>query len=269
MIEIRTNGFYVFRRFIPFYGLLLSAGFAAGILLAIPRAKILKLPFSEVVYSAVFAAIGGILGAKLLCILTSFRYIAEYHLSVIDVIRNGFVFYGGLIGGISGLFLYTKLYQLSGMTYFALYAPSVPLGHALGRIGCLLSGCCFGLPTEGAFSVVYYSAIDGNTPLNTALFPIQLTEAFCLIGIYVVSETVFYTVKKRGAAVFTYLFSYTVCRFILEFFRGDSIRGVYFHFSLSQYISVALFAAGLAFLIYEGKKNRKSARKRRGRSRDP
>ena len=101
-MEIKVNGFNIFGREIPFYGLLFVLGFAVAVLTAIPKARRMKLPFTEIACSAVFAGVGGILGAKLLSVLTSINYIIEYHISFLDVVRNGFVFYGGLIGGALG-----------------------------------------------------------------------------------------------------------------------------------------------------------------------
>lgn len=257
MITISINSFTVFGREIPFYGILMVVGFGIAALTAIPKAKKLKLPLSEVAYSAIFAIIGGILGAKLLSILTSINYIIEYKLSFLDVIQNGFVFYGGLIGGAFALFLYTKIYKLKTSTYFDLYAAGTALGHAFGRIGCLFSGCCFGIETNSAFSVIYTSSVDPNTPLNTPLLPIPLIEAMCLVGIFILSELVFYGIKKPTASTYCYGFCYSITRFTLEFFRGDEVRGLWGYLSTSQYISISIFilcSVLLAVQIYKSRK---------------
>ncbi len=241
-MEIQVNSFRVFGKEIPFYGLLFVFGFAVAVVTAIPKARKMKLPFSEIACSGVFAGVGGILGAKLLSVLTSINYIIEYHLSLLDILQNGFVFYGGLIGGAAGLLVYAKAFRAPVLPYCDLYAAGTALGHAFGRVGCLLSGCCYGVPHAGGFSVIYRHAIDPNTPLGTPLLPIQLIESFCLIAIYLACEAAFYFGKRRGASAAVYALSYSVVRFVLEFFRGDLVRGVWGGLSTSQYISLAIFA---------------------------
>lgn len=240
-MEIKINGFNIFGREIPFYGLLFVLGFAVAVLTAIPKLRRKGLPFTELACSAVFAGVGGILGAKLLSVLTSIKYIIEYHISFFDIIQNGFVFYGGVIGGACGLFLYAKVFHEPILCYFDLFAAGTALGHSLGRVGCLFSGCCYGIPTTGNFYVIYRSAIDPNTPLGLRLLPVQLIESFCLVAIFVLCEFAFYFGKKRGISAAFYAFSYAVTRFVLEFFRGDLVRGLWGGLSTSQYISIGIF----------------------------
>ena len=93
----------------------------------------------DIVCAAVFAGILGIVGAKLLFVLTSIDYIIEYKIPFTEIVKNGFVFYGGLLGGVFGLWLYCKIYKLPLKCFTDVFAVSIPLGHAVGRIGCFLS----------------------------------------------------------------------------------------------------------------------------------
>lgn len=257
-MEIKVSSFSLFGKEIPFYGILFIVGFAVAVVTAIPKARKMKLPITGLICSGVFAGVGGILGAKLLSVLTSIRYIIEYKIPFLDIIQNGFVFYGGLIGGALGLFIFTKAFRAPVLQYFDLFAAGAALGHAFGRIGCLFSGCCYGLPTSGGFYVIYRHAIDPNVPLGVPLLPIQLIESFCLVAIYIVSEIAFYRGKRAGISAAVYALSYATARFILEFFRGDPVRGVWGGLSTSQYISLAivLFCCALLFYLrFRRKKN--------------
>ncbi len=254
MIIIEYSSFQLFGREIAFYGLLMISGFAVAAVSAIPRAKKLGVNGWEVVYSGIFAGIGGILGAKFLSVLTSLNLIVSHKIPFVDIIRNGFVFYGGLLGGAAGIFIYAKSYKLSVVRYFDLFAPGVPLGHAFGRIGCLLSGCCYGIPVSNGISVVYISAADPATPLSTPLLPVQLIEACLLLIIYAAAECVFYKSKRSGIASVVYLSAYSAARFVLEFFRADAERGVLLGLSTSQYISLLIFVVCVATVIYGLKK---------------
>ncbi len=240
--------FTVFNRDIPYYGILMVCGFLIGGLLAVFRCKKYGIDKWEMVYASIFATVGGIIGAKLLSILTSINYIIEYNLSFLDVMQNGFVFYGGLIGGFIGLFIYVKVFHCDAMKYFNIFAVSVPFGHALGRIGCFLSGCCYGIELDSPISFTYTQSYDPNTPLNVPLLPIQLIESGCLFLLYIVLAILFHKCNKKSICFYTYLFAYPTIRFVLEFFRGDLIRGVYL-LSTSQWISLAIILATLTYLI--------------------
>ncbi len=258
-ITILYSNFKILGKEIPFYGLLMIFGFALAIIAAIPRAKKLGIPISEIIYSAIFTVIGALSGAKLLAILTSIQYIIPYLKnggSILAIIQGGFVFYGGFIGGFLALFLYTKAYKEPFGKYIQMYAPSVPLGHLFGRIGCLFGGCCYGMPVSEnfPFSVVYQFVDEGYwsmvsvVPEQTYL-PIQLIEALSLIVVYVIAEYTFYKSDKKFLPTYIYLFSYGVLRFTLEFFRGDAERGFFLGLSTSQIISLLILSVSAYFLI--------------------
>lgn len=240
-------------------------GFLLGGFMAIWRGKKYGVKKMDVVYAACFAAGGGFLGAKLLAILTFIPQMAAGKVSILDLLTGGFVFYGGLIGGIGGLFLYVKIYKCKVIQYFDIFAPSVPLGHAVGRMGCFFAGCCYGmeLPAGSTFSLIYpeWYARYG-TPVGTPLLPMQLIEAFSLLVLYAVLEILFYRTKRSGISLFTYIFAYGILRFVLEFFRGDLIRGIGGGLSTSQWISLALIVCATVALVLlylsEHKKNKRS-----------
>lgn len=253
MIVIKSSYFKLFGKEIPYYGILFVVGFAVAVLISLYNTKKLNIDKWEVAYGGVFAGIGGIIGAKALSIITSFKIIIKNHLSLLHIMKNGFVFYGGLLGGIFGLFVYCKAFKLSFHDYCELFAPGVPLGHALGRIGCLFSGCCFGKSVNYGFSVVYKFSANPNTPLDTPLLPVQLIEAICLILIFIACEIEVLKVPQKKLSAYTYIFSYSIIRFILEFFRNDLERGVYL-LSTSQYISIMLFIGTMVFFVLDMKK---------------
>lgn len=249
-----VSDFNLFDKELPWYGVLFVAGLLLGGFASSMRCKRRGMPREEAVYAACFGGIGGVIGAKLLSVLTSINYIIEYNLSFMDVMRNGFVFYGGLIGGFFGILIYCRIYKLKLADYLDIFAVSVPLGHSLGRIGCFLSGCCFGVevPGGGFFTVTYTEAwgVPIGTPTGVPLLAVQLIEALCLIVLYVVLETIFRKTEKRGVCTYVYLFSYATIRFVLEFFRGDTVRGFILGMSTSQFISLLLIVIAAASIVF-------------------
>ncbi len=246
----------VFGRDIPVYGICFYAGIflaSAAAVLICPKKKIERF---DLVCSAVYTMIGAMIGAKLLFIAVSIRQIIQLEIPLEAVIKGGFVFYGGLLGGAAGLIIYLRQFKLPALPFLDLYAFALPLGHAVGRVGCFFAGCCYGLPYDGPISCTYVSTA-GMTPLGVPLFPIQLLEAALLVALFSV-QCVSICIKPgaQGVQVCTYCFVYPVIRFTLEFFRGDAERGEIGVLSTSQIVSVIIIVACAAYIfIIKNRKN--------------
>lgn len=238
----------IFGKEIPIYGICYLLGIFASAIVASLICRRKNLPKYEIVYSAVFTAIGGLVGAKILFILINLKYVIENNIPFEMLMKGGFVFYGGFIGGVLGLLIYTKMFKLKFSDFAGIYATVIPLGHAIGRIGCLFGGCCYGIPYDGAFAITYTETL-GNTPLNTPLLPVQGMEAFCLLALFFVLLIIYFKCNGAWLSVGAYLTGYSVIRFVLEYLRYDAERGGLWLFSTSQWISIALFAVGTAVII--------------------
>ena len=245
----------IFGKEIPLYGLLFYAGIAVAAALAFLFCKKDKsLPLFDLACSATYAMIGAMIGAKVLFVAVSIDQIIEYQLSLVDVIKGGFVFYGGFIGGFAGLLIYCKQFKMRLSQFADIYATVIPLGHAIGRVGCYFAGCCYGMPYDGPLHVVYHETV-GMTPLETPLFPVQLLEAACLLVLFAILAVVFLRGHK-GKTPWLYCIFYGVIRFVVEFFRGDGERGVFLGISTSQWISVGIIAVAAALFILRLKKDK-------------
>lgn len=169
------------------------------------------------------------MGAKILYLLTiSPEVQARAILNQNFWLGGGFVFYGGFILGAIFTFFYARFKQIP-LRSLEFLVPVVLLTHAIGRIGCFLAGCCFGEKTEFFWSIHMHGA-DRH--------PVQLLESITLFILF------FWILKRYKAdkSVFIpYLFFYAVIRFLLEFLRGDEVRGVYSGgLSTSQFVSIGL-----------------------------
>ncbi len=241
----------VFGKVIPLYGICFYTGIAIAVAVALLITKKRRLPRWEIVYSAIYCMIGAMIGAKLLFLAVSIDEIIQYKLSLLSVIKGGFVFYGGLIGGALGLFIYAWQYKLSLRPYLDVYAVVLPLGHAIGRVGCFFGGCCYGIPYDGPGCVIYEETA-GMTPLNVPLLPVQLIEAAALLLLFGMQLYLYYKyhdTKIKALLVWTYAIAYSVIRFVLEYFRGDGIRGKLLWFSTSQWISVVILLGAVAAIL--------------------
>ena len=212
---------------------------------------------NEIIVLLLVSAMGILLGSHVLYALTNLpallRYLSESaNLSLGDWFRGllpyvgGAVFYGGLLGGLAAGALYLRIRRLPFAAYADIAAPAIPLFHAFGRIGCFLGGCCYGIPWEGGITYTRALSPEAN---GVARFPVQLLESALLFALFLLLAALFRRGALRAKLLALYLAVYAVLRFLLEFLRGDAIRGVYFGLSTSQWISLAiLLALGVAAL---------------------
>ncbi len=237
------------------YGLMIAIGILAAYLTVEYRAKKKNMKYELIFNLTIWCAIGGILGAKLLYILTQLKSIIADPSSLLGEFAEGFVVYGGIIGGIFAGYLFCRKYKLNFLKYFDLVMPSIALAQGFGRIGCLLAGCCYGLETKSAFSLVFPNS--DYAPQDVHLVPTQPISSVLDFLNFFVLVYLSRKVKADGQVAGFYLVFYSVGRFILEFFRGDLERGSIAGISTSQFISIFLFILGAAIILITGLRSKK------------
>lgn len=254
---------YIFGKQIPTYSVCAIAGGIAMVIFCalmcrFPRKKAaVKVDMQDMMLMLLYAGLGLLVGAKLFYAIFSIDFQYNEFLSFFQnlwewlklIVSGGLVFYGGLIGAAAGGLFYILHYKtpLSEMADIAF--AGVPLFHAFGRIGCFLGGCCYGAEYHGAFSIVYPNGSLGGAPAGVELFPVQLAESALNLILWAALFTVYRKTERRWLVSGLYLTCYGVIRFILEYFRGDTIRGSLGDFSSSQFISIFIVAAGIFLLI--------------------
>ena len=238
---------------ISIYGLLILIGIFFGSLIAIHLGKRRNQKSEDILFASAYACIGLIIGGKLLYILVNLSTLIKYAdillaspSKIVAVLSGGFVFYGGFIGVILGIFIYCKQYKLSYIDVLETIVPVIPFIHAFGRIGCFYVGCCYGKPYSGPFHIVYH--YSDSAPNNIALFPVQILESGLNILSFFIILLFTLKIRKRFVTIGMYLVTYSIIRFILEFYRGDLERGFLFSISTSQWISIFCLPIGLYFM---------------------
>ena len=249
----------VFGLRIPTYGLCMMGGLYLVTILAMIGAKKKNIRPELVIVVAAMTLVGAVGGAGLLYIIVTYN-IEEIITRLLNgTLTVGLVFYGGLIGGIIGAFVGGKMAKIDLLELEDVIVPYVPLGHAIGRIGCLLAGCCHGMEYDG-FGAVYYKNLmpEMLTEINpnVGYFPVQPLEAFLDIIIMIVLLISVRKKHERYDLLFNYLLMYAIMRFGTEMLRGDAIRGIKI-LSTSQWISVALIVLFFVRLIYKKVKAKK------------
>ena len=201
------------------YGFMIAVGILAAWITIDFRAARQKLDRDCVFYLIIWCLVGGICGAKLLYWITEWKSILKNPGFLLDSIADGFVVYGGIIGGILAGWLYCRHKKISFLKYFDLAVPSVALAQGFGRIGCLLAGCCYGSETSGFFSITFRTS--DFAPNNVALIPTQIYSSILDFVHFGVLLLIARHKKSDGQVAACYLIFYSLGRFVLEFFRGD------------------------------------------------
>ena len=228
------------------YGLMIALGILAAYITAEYRARKYKLEDEHVLYLVIWCVIGGFACAKLLFWITEWKSFAADPWYYFKNMADGFVVYGGIIGGILSGYLYCRRKRLAFLQYFDLVMPSIALAQGFGRIGCFLAGCCYGREADSLFSITF--AHSDFAPNGVPLIPTQIYSSLLDFIHFVFLLYVAKHKKADGQVAACYLICYGIGRFILEFFRGDLERGSVGVLSTSQFISVFAAAAGVALM---------------------
>lgn len=253
----------------PTYGLCVLAGGLAGLLAAWriaaggpASAGSSKGEAENAVYIYVMGAVGAICGAKALYLATVLPVLArdlpllatEPALFVHKHISSGFVLYGGLAGGALAAKLTARQHKAPLSRYYPALLPALALACGIGRIGCFLAGCCYGVEAPPGCPIAVVFPPGSAAPSGVPLVPTQLIEAaFDLLlapAILLVSRRP----RLAPLALHIHLIAYSAMRFVLEFHRGDAIRGFWLGLSTSQWAAIAVLAAALADIAARGRK---------------
>ncbi len=234
------------------YGVLLALAYLAGLQMAVVRGRRQGLDATRLMDLGIYLIIAALVGAKLMLVLVDFNYFRTQPRELLSLVRAGGVFYGGLLAALGATVFLVRRYQLPLWTTTDLFAPGIALGHVIGRLGCLLAGCCYGKPTSVPWAITFtdpVASMNVGTPLGVPLHPTQLYDA----GAELVILIYLLTTERMGRpfpgrTFWQYMVLYGVSRFIIEFYRGDD-RGMLFGFSTSQIVSMIIVPVAILMLV--------------------
>lgn len=193
----------------------------------------------------VASMIGLFIGAKLFgCLSGLYCALGMGESITVDTIVNtGIVFYGGLFGMLIIFYMCLKMSSDGIKNYSAMdiLAVTIPLFHMISRVGCFLAGCCFGIQCKSFFSI-FQTVIDQGAEVSAWRIPVQLVEALFNLGLFLYLLRILRKPMWREKHILLqYLMIYSSGRFLLEFIRGDTVRGVINGISFSQLISISIW----------------------------
>ncbi|MBN2097893.1 MAG: prolipoprotein diacylglyceryl transferase [Candidatus Omnitrophica bacterium] len=200
------------------YGLMLALAFITATYLAKEEAQRQGIAADKIVDLSLGLAICGVLGARLLYILQNLKFYLASPLEIIKLNQGGLSFYGGLFAASIFAVIFLKQKQLPWLGTLNLLSPYLALGQAIGRIGCFLNGCCYGI----------------------AGVPVQLYSALGLLLIFII--------LRLRMSFLLYCLLYSLFRFLIEFLRADNLR-IWANLTLHQLISLGIFIIALVIWL--------------------
>lgn len=234
---------------VTWYGIFVVSGFLLGLWTAGRRASADGMSAETVADLGIWLMLSGIAGARLFHVVIYWReeFANAPIWRIAAVYQGGLVYYGGLLGACLATVVYVRRRKLALWPLADVLAPSILLGHALGRIGCWINGCCYGSPTDLPWAAHYPA---GSLAPEGAIHPVQLYEAVLNVGGYGLLAWLYRRRKFPGQVFASYLVLYGILRFAAEFFRGDyEIRYAGGWATRGQLTSLLVLAVGL--VLYE------------------
>jgi phosphatidylglycerol:prolipoprotein diacylglycerol transferase len=199
----------------------------------------------------VYGILAALLMSKMWLIFSAWDYYIAHPGEIFSraTFQSAGTFYGGILGGILWVILYTRFQKMPLLAVLDVVAAPIALGHAIGRIGCFVAGCCYGKPTSLPWGVTFTSPVAqtiAGTPLHVSLHPTQLYEAGAEFLNFLLLIWLGARQRFIGQLIGAYFVLYGSERSAIEFFRGDPGRTMMFHDSVSlmQIVSVGVIIAG-------------------------
>ena len=247
---IQIGSFYL-----PTYGVILAIAYLVGIWMLRRKARAEGLPEQKIFDFSLYVLAAAILGAKALLVIVEWRHYASNPRNLVEVLRSGGVFYGGLIAATTVGIWYMKRHRLPAWKVADMGAPSIALGEAIGRWGCFAAGCCYGKPTDGPLGVRFTDPFAHDavgTPLDVPLHPTQIYLSINAFLIFLILQWAYRRRTFDGEVFWLYVLLYAITRGLIENFRGDSVRGFLIPgvLSTSQFIGLIGAAAAVGMLVF-------------------
>ncbi len=229
------------------YGLMLALGVLSASFLTAQEAFKRGIP-KDVVYDLAFwVVLWGILGARLFYCLLNFDYFLQFPLEILMLQKGGLAWQGSLLTGALAGILFIRKKKLPLWTVLDIAAPFIALGHAIGRVGCFLNGCCYGqAPAWGVYFPVWHQR----------LIPTQIYMSFGELAVFLILRVLQQRGgQPQGRLFLLYLLLSSVERFIVEFYRADHVV-LWGGLSIFQYICAGIVILALvinSFLPHQHK----------------
>ena len=255
------------------YGVMIALAFITAILLAMKEAKKSGEDPERILDLSLYVILGALIGGRLGYVLTNLDYYMKNLMKILYFRQGGLSFLGGFLVAYFLCWLYVKRTKISFWKYADIAAPSIALGIGIGRIGCFLNGCCYGVVSENYgikfpslhMPPVYLQQLkDGliasGSSYTLPVIPTQLYSSLCdgFLIFFILLWMKKYK-KYDGFLFLSFLILYSISRFTIEFFRFyENNYKVFNLLTITQTILIGVFLVSLVFMNILKKKSKKT-----------
>ncbi len=237
---------------VPTYGVLTAVGLLAALALLVLQARRLRLRADKVWNLGLTAILAALIGARLLLVVMHFDVFRAhpYWILGLATIPGAWIAVGGAAIGVSAAVLYALAEGLPLLRTADAAAPAVALGFAINRIGAFCAGLDWGTPTRLPWGVTYRSIVAYlwyQTPRGVTLHPVQLYDAVASLAILILLLLLPH--RRDGEIAGVWLFLYGLCRFFVEFWRGNAQHVLGGALTVAQLLAVAAVLTGGALWL--------------------
>lgn len=221
---------------VAWYGIMVALAVLTLVLWALWSVKKgAKVSYDKVITAAIVGIVSGIVFSRLLHVIDFWDYFMEHPGEIIG--GSGLTIYGAVLGAALGIWIYSRFAKIS-FGYFAdMLAPGIILAQAVGRVGCTLNGCCYGIETD-VFCAIIYTNPESNGPIGIPVHPTQVYEIIYNLIVFGVLLALRKRFRPDGSLFLIYLTFYAAWRLGIDFIR----EGTNFLFGLheAQIISIVV-----------------------------
>jgi len=240
--------------FLPTYGVLVALGFLLGLWITVRLARRAGLPEDKISSLVIYCALAGLAGAKLFMFFFDWRifWTDPHEIFSLSTLRAAGVYQGGFLVALIVAILYIRRTGLPLLETCDIFSPGIAIAHAIGRMGCLAAGCCWGRETHVPWAITFRNPDAHDMSGTPLLVPLQPTQIYESIANVLIFAFLYWRIRKTHVAgeIFGwYLILYSMARFIIEFYRVHE-QGTYGGLSLTQWIAIGTLAGGAALLTW-------------------
>ena len=232
---------------IGWHGVLMFLGIVVGVVLTLRLAKKAGIAEDTIITGAILGVVLGLIGARLVHVIDSWEIYSKDLVKILAFHEGGLAWYGGLIGGIVAVVIYSRVKKFSLGRFADAAAPGVILGLSIGRIGCTINGDAAGTPTSLPWGIVYTHP-DSFAPLWVATHPAPVYEILWNLAVVGVLLWLRGKIRPDGSIFLVMLATYSFGRFIISWARDEA--AVLGPLHQSHIISLVLFVVAVGLLIY-------------------
>jgi len=247
MLEIDVNpiAFSIGPIRVAWYGIMIALAVLALVLWTLWSVKKgAHLTYDTVLNAALVGIPSGIVFARLLHVIDRWGYYSQNPAQIIG--GEGLTIYGAVLGAALGLWIFSRVRKIPFAYLADVLAPGIILAQAIGRVGCTLNGCCYGVETS-AFCAVIYTNPESNGPIGIPVHPTQIYEIVFNLIVFGVLFKLRGRLKPDGSLFLVYITLYSIWRFGVGFIR----EGMPFLFPVlhqAQVIALVLLAIAIPIL---------------------